>query len=167
MRKKRYLNKKGFVSIEAIIAMVAVMFVMLLAIGFYGYLHPKIILEKEVQSLAQKAKQQGGLTNSASQPTNSDVSIFMADLKGMGYDTTKVTLTAVTNPGNVNCVGVTPLGSTGSNYLSRNSKQMIVITAKIPTMTKGGITAPLAYFGISSGVDDYYYIRETVMSERW
>lgn len=166
MLRKFVSNKRGFISVEAIISLVAILFVMLLALGFYGYMHPKIMLEKEVQTLAQKAKQQGGLTDKTSQPTKSDVEIFLTDLQKMGYDTNKVTITAVTDPGDLNCIGVTPLGSDGSNYLKRDSKKTVVITAKIPSH-KEGIIAPLRYFGIFTGPNDFYYIRETVMSERW
>lgn len=165
--RKKYLNKKGFISIEALISMVAVMFVVLLSIGFYGYMHPKIMLEKEVQVLAQKAKVQGGLTNEVSQPGgNSDIEIFKNSLKDKGFDINKIEITAKTNPGNYSVIGVSPINSTGTNYLKRDSKELMVISVKVPA-NRDGIIAPLNYFNISGGPNEYYYITETVMSERW
>lgn len=160
-------SKKGFVSIEAVISMVAVIFVVLLAIGFFGYMHPKIMFEKDVQILAQKAKVQGGLTDETSEPGgNSDIEIFKKSLEDRGFDVSKVEITAKTKPGNYSVIGVTPLNSSGNNYLKRDSKELMVITAKIPA-NRGGLMAPLKFFGIVGGLNEYYCISEAVMSERW
>lgn len=164
--KKYIKSEKGFVSIEAIVSMTAILFTVLVAIGIYGYLHPKIMLEKEVQTLAQKAKIQGGLTDITSQPVNSDIEIFKKRLAEKGYDTSKVSVEVVTDQTNRNCVGVTPIGETGNTYLRRDSEEMMIITVTIPARTQG-LIAPLRYFGINGGVSKNYYIRETVMSERW
>lgn len=159
-------SEKGFVSIDAIISMTAILFTILVGIGIYGYLHPKIMLEKEVQTLAQKAKIQGGLTDKNSQPINSDIEVFKKRLSEKGYDISGISVEVVTDQTKRNCVGVTPIGETGNTYLRRDSKEMMIITAIIPAHTQG-LMSPLRYFGINGGVSSNYYIRETVMSERW
>lgn len=50
---------RGFVSIEAVVSMSAILIVVFLGIGFISYMYPKLTLEKEVHLLAQKAKVQG------------------------------------------------------------------------------------------------------------
>ncbi|PLS15026.1 hypothetical protein CVD28_24410 [Bacillus sp. M6-12] len=166
MLRKVVKNKKGFVSIEAIIAMSSALMVILLAIGFFTLIFPRIMLQTEVHDLAQKAKIQGGLTNSISQPVDSDIEQFKDRLVQLGYDRNSIEVTATTKPGNLNAVGVTPLHDGGSNYIKRDSKEMIQITVRVPANTS--IKAPLSFFGDDgSNVADKYTLVETVMSERW
>lgn len=163
---KKKLRKKGFVSIEAVISMSAVLMIVLMAIGFIVYMYPKIMLEKEVHLLAQKAKIQGGLTDNISQPVNSDIETFLKSLEGKGYKKDTIEITARTIPGDLNCIGVTPLNTNGNNYVKRDSKMTIQITVKVPA-NKSGLKGPFAYLHFEDESGQYYYIRETVMSERW
>lgn len=159
-------NKKGFVSIEAIIATSTALMVILMAIGFFTLIYPRVMLQTEVHNLSQKAKIQGGLTNEISQPLDSDIEQFKERLVDLGYDKDSIEVTATTKPGNLNAIGVTPLHEGGSNYVKRDSKEMIQITVRVPANTS--IKAPLSFFGDDgSNVSDKYTLVETVMSERW
>ena len=77
---RKISEKKGFVSIETIIALSWVIFFFLLFVSIYAYNAPRIMLEKEVQNLAQIAKIQGGLTDPTSETVNSDITKFKKNL---------------------------------------------------------------------------------------
>lgn len=161
-----FKNRKGFVSIEAIIATSTALMVVLIAIGFFTMIYPRVMLQMETHNLAQKAKIQGGLTNEISQPVDSDIELFKNRLVQLGYDKDKIEITATTKPGNINAIGVTPLKDSGSNYVKRESKELIHIVIRVPANTS--IKAPLSFFGNNgSSVTEKYTIVETVMSERW
>lgn len=165
--KLNILNKrKGFVSIEAIIVLGVVMFFILFFLAILTYNYPRIMLEKEVQVLAQTAKIQGGLTDINSQPQNSDIELFKDRLEKMGYKRDEIEITAITIPGNLNAIGVTPINQEGTNYIKRDSKELIEITVILPSNTNL-FTAPIKYFGIKRGFSGKYVIREIVGSERW
>lgn len=159
-------NTKGFVAVETIIVMSGVLFFFLLFISIVTYHVPRIMLEKEVQWLAQTAKIQGGLTDKTSQPTNSDVELFKDRLEEMGYDRDSITITAKTIPSGINAIGVTPINQTGSNYIKRDSKEYIEITVVIPS-DMNLFSSPLHFFGLKTEEKNYYVIKEVVGSERW
>ena len=164
-RLKGFLNKKGFVSIEAIIATTTALMVVLVAIGFFTLIYPRVMLQIETHNLAQKAKIQGGLTTVISQPVDSDVELFLKRMEDIGYEREDVKITATTKPGNYNALGVTPLYEGGSNYVKRDSKEMIHIVIEVPANTS--INAPLGFFNSDSKANEKYRVVETVMSERW
>lgn len=159
-------NTKGFVAVETIIVMSGVLFFFILFISVVSYNIPRIMLEKEVQFLAQTAKIQGGLTDKVSQPTNSDIELFKDRLQRMGYDRNSITITAKTIPSNMSAIGVTPLNQNGSNYIKRDSKEHIEITVVIPS-DRSLFSSPLNFFGLKQRAQNYYVIREVVGSERW
>lgn len=159
-------NSKGFVAIESIIAMSGLIFFLLLFVSFLCYTLPKITLEKEVQTLAQIAKIQGGLTDKVSQPVNSDIELFKANLDKMGFDISQVVIQAKTIPSGYNAIGVTPINSKGSNYIKRDSKELIEILIRVPA-DKSLFDSPLKFFGIKNTLSGVYTFREIVGSERW
>lgn len=148
--------KKGFISIETIVALSVVLIFMLLFIAILTYHYPRIMLEKEVQTLAQIAKIQGGLTDSSS-AIESDVDVFKDRLEKIGYNRDKIEITAQTIPGRFNAIGVTPLNGTGNNYIKRNTKELIEIVVKVPA----------SKYIIFFKMKNTYVIREIVGSERW
>lgn len=164
---KSIKNKKGFVAIEAVIILSGVMFFILLFISILTYNYPRIMLEKEVQILAQTAKIQGGLTDITSQNVNSDIEVFKDRMEQMGYNRDEVVIAAKTIQGNLNAIGVTPINdSTGDNYIKRDSKEFIEITVTIPS-SENVLKSPLKYFGMKNALSGKYVIREVVGSERW
>ena len=159
-------NTKGFVAVETIIVMSGVIFFFLLFISIVSYNFPRMMLEKEVQILAQTAKIQGGLTDKNSQPVNSDIELFKDRISSMGYDRDAITITAKTIPSGMSAIGVTPINEAGSNYIKRDSKELIEITVTIPS-DKNLFNSPLKYFGLKRNGESYYVITEIVGSERW
>lgn len=141
------------------------MMVILIAIGFFTLIYPRIIIQTETHTLAQKAKIQGGLTNELSQPVDSDVELFKDRLVKLGYERDQIEITATTVDSNVNALGVTPLYGEGANYIKRDSKELIQIIVQVPANTS--ITAPLSFFKNDTPVSKKHTIVETVMSERW
>lgn len=164
------LNKikdtKGFIAVEAVIVMAGLMFFILLFISFLSYTLPRVMLEKEVQSLAQIAKIQGGLTDIHSQPLNSDIELFKDNLEKIGYDRSKIIVQAKTIQSDMNAIGVTPLNEKGNNYIKRDSKELIEIIVSIPA-DKTHFDAPLRFFGVKNTLSGVYTFREVIGSERW
>lgn len=161
--KKILDSKTGGLTIEAIPALALALFVIMTAIGWFTYLTPRQNLEKQVHILAQKAKIQGGITNSG---TNNDLKLFLDILEQKGVDRTKVKVTCTTRPGNKNCLGVNGLNSTGTNYITRKSLEMMVIRVEVPTSPRL-LNMSRVFFGGASSVPDKYIFEEAVLSERW
>ena len=159
-------NRKGFVAIEAVIVMSGVLFLLILFISFLSYTLPKVMLEKEVQALAQTAKIQGGLTNNTSQPVNPDIELFKDNLAKHGYNRDEIVIEAKTIPSGMNAIGVTPLNESGTNYIRRDSKELIEITISIPA-DKSLFNEPLKFFGVKNTLSGVYTFKEVVGSERW
>lgn len=158
-------NKQGFVAIEAIISMSTLLIMFVMCVGFYVYMVPKITLEKEVHLLGQKAKIQGGLTYD-------DVTIFKNNLAKKGYDKNKIQVTATTldgpgTTGGQNAIGVDALNKADASvYISRTQLTPIEISVVAPANIKL-LNGPLSHFFINSSVNKNYYLKETVLSERW
>lgn len=162
---KKILSKNGFISIEAILSTILALMVVLVSIGFFTTIYPRIVLQLETRNLAQIAKIQGGLTDISSEPEGSDIEVFKDKLAKFGYDRNKIEVQAFTNPGNKNAMGITPLEKNGNNYIKRGSGETIYIKIKVPANTS--IKAPLSYFKAQSSAVEEYKVLETVMSERW
>lgn len=160
MPKFKFFKKKdGFVAIETIFSLVPVVIFILILIGMFAIMYPRIMLQYEVGSLTQTAKVQGGLTND-------DTQRFLDRMDRIGYDSGDVSITAFTEPSGYNLVGVTPIGEDGDNYLRRDSDELIVVQIEIPR--KRGITAPLSAIGSSNAdVLETHVVTESVRSERW
>lgn len=159
-------NKKGVVSIEAILSLTVALMIILFTFGFFTLIYPKIMLQTAVNNLAQDAKITGGLTDPSSQPVDSQLAQFDQEMQSLGYPSNQVQVTAVAEPGDINAMGVSPLGSSGTNYIHRDSGEMIYITVTLPA--NRSIVAPMSFFGDSgNAVPNHYVIQETVMSERW
>lgn len=169
-RLKESQNKKGFIAIETIIALTVVIIVILLFLGFWLYLYPRIVLEKEVHVLAQQAKVTGGLTNE-------QVSKFSETMNKLGYEIYSLSVGTTNQPASNTSkynglVNVYPKGGvSGSctaagyqNYIKRTDSEKIVISVKIKA--NGFIKGPLAFFGTITQLGDVYNITETIMSER-
>lgn len=139
--------------------------VILVAIGFFTLIFPRIMLQTETHALAQKAKIQGGLTSAISQPIDSDIELFKDRLVQLGYERDQIEVTATTVESNIDATGVTPLYAEGSEYIKRDSKDLIQIVVQVPANTT--ITAPLSFFKNDAPVAKKYTVVETVMSERW
>lgn len=167
---KEAKSKRGVIAIETVIALSVVLMIILLFIGFWLYLYPRIVLEKEVHTLAQQAKVTGGLTNK-------QVTDFTNVMNNMGYDIYSLSVGTTTRPASDvskynGLVNVYPKGGAGGsctaptyqNFVKRIDSEKLVITVKVKA--QGFIKGPLAFFGVVTQLGDTYNITETVMSER-
>lgn len=167
---KQAYSRLGFVAIETVIALGVAMLIILLFLGFWLYLYPRVALEKEVHNLAQQAKVTGGLTNS-------QVTEFAQRMDDVGYSINSLTVSTSDNPvadtSQYNgLVNVYPKGGvdgscsmTGyQNYVKRTSSSKIIITVKVDSNMF--IKGPLSVFKVLSTLSDVYVVSETVMSER-
>lgn len=163
-------NKNGFVAIETVIALTVVLIIILLFIGFWLYLYPRTVLEKEVHTLAQQAKITGGLTNA-------QVTDFNNRMTDLGYEVQSLSVGTTSQPAGDTSkynglVNVYPKGghdgscsSVGfQNYVKRTSSDKIIISVKVKA--NGFIKGPLSFFGTVTQLSDVYNLTETVMSER-
>lgn len=166
-RVQRYLcERKGFIAIETILIMGIVMFFLMFFLSVLTYNYPRIMLEKEVQTLAQIAKIQGGLTDETSLPGDSDVERFKEQLARMGFDPETITIEAYQLPSGGSAMGVTPLDGVGDTYVKRDSRELIEIVVTAPA-TNFIFDAPMKFLGVDTEVENAYVIREVVGSERW
>jgi len=162
VKLKPFITKKeGYVSIEAVIAMSFFLVVFFLTLGFFTYIQPHSTLQREVHTLATIAERQGGLTAE-------DIENFEIKLQSYRFiqdSSIPILITATTQPGDLDVSDVTPFGEEGEDYISRNSKEIITVTATLPS--NSSMLKPLAnFFGVET-ISDYYIISESVMSERY
>lgn len=168
-------NKKGSISIEAVIAMSGILMITFLGIAYFTYLIPRQALTQEVHMLTQTAKIQGGLTDGSFVESDNDIQRFLDRIEEYGYDpgevTIKATVSSEIDPSRdgISVIGVEPLGTPpaeDSLYSRRNSKEIITIEVTIPA-NKKFINAMSEYWtGEESSLGDYRF-KETIMSERW
>lgn len=168
-------NRKGFMSIEAILGMSAVLMVILLGIGFFSYMMPKQGIEQEVNLLGRLAKMNGGLTED-------DVKAFKEEMKIRKYeeDEVKLDIQLKTSTGAPVSVAetrdkISPLAITGKaneagnqthKYIHRSEQLIIEIRAEMPS-NKKGLLGALWFFNIDGdSVSDTYVFKERVISER-
>lgn len=159
-----FSRKDGYVSVEAVIAMSFFFIVFFLTLGFFTYIQPHSSLQREVHTLATIAERQGGLTAQ-------DIADFKEKLQTHSFiqqSPYATEVTATTYPSQDDVSDVIPLGgdgSVGTPYVTRDSKEIITITATIPANST--MLRPIAnFFGVDS-ISDYYEISESVMSERY
>lgn len=166
-----FKSKRGSFSLEAVISMTFVLFLICLGVGYYTYMTLQQVLTQEVHTLATTAKLQGGLTEQ-------DVERFKDRLVDKGHipadrrDEIAVIAIAEDEYGNEkNVLGVLPLSEGYSDdpnaYSHRGSKEIITVTARIPAKVNV-LRAMLRFWDtdIKEGME-YYVFQETVMSERW
>lgn len=151
----------GSFSIEAVLAMANVLIIFMMIIGFYTFINPYTILNRDVHALATLAQRQGGLTDE-------DVEQFKERLNAYGFvDPQKGDIEVYAQTINeVEAIGIDGFGEAGTNYIKRDSKDFIVLAVSVPSygdyltsvfrvMGMGGQKAP-----------DRYLFKETFLSER-
>ena len=148
-------GKKGFITIDAIFAIVVSLVFALLFIGLMFLMIPKFTMQGEVHSLAQLARIQGGLTQE-------DVNEFKTKLsESGGYDKDDIYVVLKDES-----TGTKYDNITDANYSKRADGKMLQLYVIVPT--NKAILAPLNFFGLTN-VDflEYYNFTETVVSEKW
>ena len=116
-------NKKGFISIEAIIAAGLIFSAIFVFISVVSFVYPTIPLQREVNLLGNIAQNQGGLTYE-------DVEYFKSNLKERGYlkeNDDDIIITGTTYPKSLN-----PIGITDTSYITKSSGEIIKLEVKVP-----------------------------------
>lgn len=154
-------NNSGSVSVESVFALSIFLIMFLMCISMFTYVYPQIQLQNEVKALAVMCERQGGLTED-------DLFNFEASLQKYSFiaeSEVPIIVTAETYPSGLDAMGVTGLDETGTNYIKRNSREIIGLTIKIPT--NNSFVNQMMHFFDVAGVGDYYVFYEPVMSERF
>lgn len=154
-------NNSGYVSVEAVFALSIFLIMFLMCISMFTYVYPQIQLQNEVKALSVICERQGGLTDE-------DILNFESSLQKYSFvaeSEIPVIVTAETYPSGLDAIGVTGLDETGTNYIKRNSREIIGLTIKIPT--NNSFVNQMMHFFDVAGVGDYYVFYEPVMSERF
>ena len=163
MKRIRFIKnrKSGFVSIETVFAMSFFLIFFFLVIGFFTYVYPYSVLQREVHALATLAQKQGGLTLE-------DVQNFedrVVQYRFVDISKEDIEVTAVAIPSNMEAIGIDSLDEAGNNYIKRDSKECIQLTVTIPSYNE--VLTPIArFFGVNNVMERYTF-RETFMSERY
>lgn len=161
MNKKK---KKGYISIEAIFGMTALLMIVLLIVGLFTYMYPRQTLEKHVHILAQEAKVTGGLTTE-------QIDDFQSTLTDMGF-VSSLNVYTIQGGAEKNLLGVAPKGTPYAtctsgvykNFARRDSGQKIVISVSVKAKDSL-VNSVLRFFG-GSFLPENYVFTETVLSER-
>ena len=164
---KETAKKHGVVSVEMIWVIFFVVMTLLVCLGFFSYLYPRQVLEKEVHLLAQQAKITGGLTAG-------QVDAFIETMNDYGY-TAEVYAYSAANMGEGHTgsvLNVVPRDSayelcmSGSYnpFVRRDSGERIVIDVVV-NADDGLIKGPLRWFTAKT-LSENYTLTEVVLSER-
>lgn len=167
---RKLKNEKGFMSIEAIMAMATILMIVLLGVGLFTYMMPRQAIEEEVHLLGRTAKMQGGLTDG-------DVNQFKENMKKRGMvedenlDDVKVTLNLETTAGepfplegyNQDMVGKSPIPR-GFGKEQVGQYAVMKVRVEVPA-NKAGLSGAMSFFGGDEDLPDAYVFSERVMSE--
>ncbi|TCJ98255.1 UNVERIFIED_ORG: hypothetical protein BDK47_11841 [Anoxybacillus amylolyticus] len=160
MSKRKGLSKKdGYVSVETVFAISIFLVFFLLVLGFFTYIYPYTVLQRDVYVLGTIAARQGGLTQE-------DIDQFKERLTRYPFlvHTDQVQVSVYVDGSLQDAANVTPLGEEGGNYVTRESKDLISIKVRVPANGEL-LRAAAKFFGVG-GISDEYVFWETVASYR-
>lgn len=147
-------NKKGFITIDAILSLGVALIFFLLFLGIMFLMIPKFTMQGDVHTLAQLARIQGGLYESdindfkekISKETGAkveEIHVVLKDKDDNRYD-----------------------NITDSDYASHVDGKLLELYVIVPT--NKFVQAPMKFFGMQNIENiKYYNFTETVVSEKW
>lgn len=166
---RKLKNEKGFMSIEAVMAMATILMIVLLGVGLFTYMMPRQAIEEELHLLGRTAKMQGGLTDS-------DVNQFKENMKKRGMvedkniDDVKVIVNLETTSGepfpgyesrpNI----INTIVNRGYGKKEAGQYAVMKIRVEVPA-NKSGIKGAMSFFGGDEDLPDAYVFSERIMSE--
>lgn len=157
-------NKKAYISIEATFAISAILLFFTLLVGFFGYVVPRMYLEKEVQTIAELVKINGGLTAEQYNDAMVIFSKYGSDIEVNIYtaDAPTIQLLDVAPKGTeyLSCMDATEYVP----FARRSDGQKIIVRVKMKIASQQ-LLSVLSAVGISSLVSEYS-VYEVVVSER-
>lgn len=156
--------KKAYISIEATFAITALLVFFSLLIGLFGYVVPRMYLEKEVQTLAQMVKINGGVTTTQYDELISILGKYGTDVEVLIYnpETPSVQLTSIAPKGTsyALCTDTTKYVP----FSKRSDGLKIIIKVKMKVASQQ-LMSILGTVGITAFGSDYS-VYEVVLSER-
>lgn len=176
--KEKLKNQKGFMSVEALFGLTAILMALILVIGFFTYMIPRQQMEQEVNLLGRTAKLNGGLTvgqvanfkknfekfGYTSAELQDSVTVKLKDFSGEPLRTaTAMGLTDKT-------VQEIPFKASedeaGAVYVQRGEEVLMEIRVEVPAK-KQGLMGAMSFFNMGKDtVSDTYVFKERVLSER-
>lgn len=148
-------NKKGFITIDAILALATALAFAFLFLGLMFLMIPKFTMQGEVHSLAQLARIQGGLYEK-------DVEKFKAEIsESTGAPLESIHVVLKNEETNVQYDKLAD-----GQYAKHGNGEILQLYVIVPT--NKFIQAPLKFFGMKNVENlEYYNFQETVVSEKW
>ncbi|BBW98952.1 hypothetical protein GsuE55_37850 (plasmid) [Geobacillus subterraneus] len=144
---------------ETVFAISVFLVFFFLALGFFTYIYPYTVLQRDVHVLGTVAARQGGLTQE-------DIDQFQERLARYPFlgRSDQVQVSVYVNGSLQDPASVTPLGEEGGHYVTRESKDLMDIEVRVPA--SGTLLRAVAKFFGVEGVSDEYVFWETVVSYR-
>ncbi|AJD93440.1 hypothetical protein JMA_41230 (plasmid) [Jeotgalibacillus malaysiensis] len=179
---ERLKNKNGFMSVEALFGLTAILMVIILAIGFFTYMIPRQQLEQEVNILARTAKLNGGLTTQQVEDFKQNlesygykkeeltdaVTIQLEDFSGAEFSDDRFTEMGLNNLSVVAIPMKRSEGDSadGARYVKRSEEVIMEVRVEVPAK-KQGLMGAFWFFDVEDDtVSDTYVLKERVVSER-
>lgn len=157
-------NKKAYISIEATFAITAILIFFSLVIGFFGFMVPRMYLEKEVQVIAQQVKINGGLTAQQYDDAMRVLEKYGSDVEILIYSTadpvTQLTNVAPKETQHNACIDP----SMYTPFARRSDGEKLVVKVNV-VLVNQQLLNTLRSVGITL-LDNNYSVYETVLSER-
>lgn len=157
-------NKSAYISIEATFAVTAILIFFSLLIGLFGFMVPRMYLEKEVQVIAQQVKINGGLTAQHYNDAMNVISKYGSDIV--------INVYSVDNP-TIQLINIAPKGTAYNvcmdasrfvPFARRSQGEKIVIKVSVKVANQQ-LLSVLRSVGITA-LDSDYSVYEVVLSER-
>jgi len=143
------VNKRGYVSIEVILFGSFIFMLLAVLIGTFAYIYPTFSLQRDVDLLTRQAQRNGGLTYSDVTSFKNKVSKYYF-VKG---NDESIIVEGRTRGGR-NIIGVN-----NSNYISKESGDIMNIVVKVPSNNK-------IISRFTNNSSDYYIFKSSVLSEK-
>lgn len=143
------MNKRGYVSIEVILFGSFIFMLLAVLIGIFTYIYPTFSLQRDVDLLTRQAQRNGGLTYSDVTSFKNKVSKYYF-VKG---NDESIIVEGRTRSGR-NIIGVN-----NSNYISKESGDIMNIVVKVPSNNK-------IISRFTNNSSDYYIFKSSVLSEK-
>lgn len=152
---KSLRNKKGFITIDAILSLGVALIFFLLFLGVMFLMIPKFTMQGDVHTLAQLARIQGGLYES-------DIDEFKTRIsKETGAKVEDIHVVLKDDNTNMRYDNISE-----GNYASHVDGQILQLYVIVPT--NKFVQAPMKFFGMQNIENiKYYNFTETVVSEKW
>lgn len=143
------MNKKGFVTIEAIMVCSFAMILVFFFISIFTYIYPAISIQRDVYALGRLAQRNGGLTRR-------NVREFKDNIEKYNFvkKTKKPVIVKAYTSSGYNALNIERHG-----YISRRSNEIINVIVKVPSNSFLSKT--------SEKNKGYYVFKTSVLSERY